>query len=308
MSWIDNSHHRCLYYCDIMNCEDRALVFRCEDAWLYGILSLPRQLSSRGVLIAVGGPQYRVGSHRQFTLLARHLAANGSPVLRFDFRGMGDSEGSARTFEHVEDDLRCAIDTFLAEVPSLNELVILGLCDAASAALFYAYQDLRVTGLVLLNPWIRTNEGVAKVYLKHYYSKRLLQSDFWHKIGSGKFDYVAAVHSLWRTVGAAVAGKYLTGTSLKGKNLEKTCSLAPLPERMFEGLRRFQGRVLLIISGNDLTAQEFLDLVNGSVEWQKLLTSPQVSHLNLPEANHTFSRREWRDQVGAWTQDWIHSW
>src|SRR4051812_49228851 len=90
----------------MMNFEERALVFHCKDAWLYGVLSLPEQISSRGVLIAVGGPQYRVGSHRQFTLLARHLAAYGIPVMRFDFRGMGDSEGDARTFEDVEDDLR----------------------------------------------------------------------------------------------------------------------------------------------------------------------------------------------------------
>jgi alpha-beta hydrolase superfamily lysophospholipase len=46
-----------------------------------------------GVVVVVGGPQYRVGSHRQFVLLARDLAAAGIPTLRFDTRGMGDSGG-----------------------------------------------------------------------------------------------------------------------------------------------------------------------------------------------------------------------
>jgi len=32
--------------------------------------------------------------------------------MRFDYRGMGDSEGEARTFESVQDDIRIAIDTF----------------------------------------------------------------------------------------------------------------------------------------------------------------------------------------------------
>ncbi|KAB8057318.1 hydrolase 1, exosortase A system-associated, partial [Janthinobacterium violaceinigrum] len=61
------------------------------QARLVGILSLPAAPGPRGVLIVTGGPQYRVGSHRQFVLLARALAAQGVPVLRFDLRGMGDS-------------------------------------------------------------------------------------------------------------------------------------------------------------------------------------------------------------------------
>jgi exosortase A-associated hydrolase 1 len=292
----------------MMNFDEHALVFRCEEAWLYGVLTLPEQAASRGVLIVVGGPQYRVGSHRQFALLARYLASNGIPVLRFDFRGMGDSEGDARTFEDVEDDLRCAIDEFLAKVPLLKELVILGLCDAASAALFYAYQDRRVTGLVLLNPWVRTEEGSARAHLKHYYTVRLFQPEFWRKIWRGDFDYATAARSLSRTLGAAMPWRKKTSVSVERNACDKSPSPGPLPERMFQGLSRFTGKVLLIISGNDLTAQEFSDLVKGSRQWQKLLASSRVSRLNLPEANHTFSRREWRDQVGVWTKEWIYSW
>ena len=103
-----------------MNFEERALGFSCHDSWLYGILSLPEKVISRGILIVVGGPQYRVGSHRQFMLLARHLAAHGVPVMCFDCRGMGDSEGDARNFEGIEDDLYCAIDQFFEEVDSLK--------------------------------------------------------------------------------------------------------------------------------------------------------------------------------------------
>ena len=70
----------------------------------------------------VGGPQYRVGSHRQFALLARRLAAAGTACMRFDYRGMGDSTGDSRTFEHIEHDLRCAIETFVMGVPELEEV------------------------------------------------------------------------------------------------------------------------------------------------------------------------------------------
>lgn len=290
-----------------MNFEERTLTFPCNGNWLYGILSLPKSSVSRGVLIVVGGPQYRVGSHRQFTLLARHLAAQGVPVLRFDYRGMGDSEGDVRTFEELDDDLRCAIDGFLKEVPSLSELVIWGLCDAASAALFYAPQDKRVTGLVLLNPWARTDEGAAKAYLKHYYIARLFEPHLWSKILQGRFNYSEAGQSFLKTAGTVLKRKK-SAVAITNTEGIKSCDRAPLPERMFTGLSRFEGKLLLITSGNDLTAQEFLGMVNDSPSWQKLLASPRVSRVDLPEATHTFSRREWRDQVAAWTREWIQSW
>ena len=69
---------------------------------MLGIVSLPAPdapQQNTGVVIVVGGAQYRVGSHRQFVQMARLLAAAGYPVLRFDFPGMGDSPGAPVAFE-----------------------------------------------------------------------------------------------------------------------------------------------------------------------------------------------------------------
>lgn len=286
-----------------MNFEDRALSFSCRDAHLYGIASVPRQARARGVLIVVGGPQYRAGSHRQFTLLARSLAAQGIAAMRFDYRGMGDSEGDVRTFESVEEDLRAAIDHFMAVVPELREVVIWGLCDAASAAMFYAAHDARVTGLVLLNPWARTDEGIAKVTLKHYYRSRLLDPELWKKIATGRFDFAAAGGSFMRLLGAAFGKRPQAGDA--GARPGRALAL---PERMLAGLSRFEGKVLLIISPADLTAQEFLEMTKGSTDWQRLLADPRVQRETLANADHTFSRRVWRDQVSAWTGNWVTSW
>ncbi len=75
-----------------------------------------------GVLIVVGGPQYRVGSHRQFVLLARALAARGFAAMRFDCTGMGDSDGArARRSPTATATSRAAIDAFIAHVPTVDE-------------------------------------------------------------------------------------------------------------------------------------------------------------------------------------------
>ena len=282
-----------------MSYSERALSFTCNDATLYGIVSVPQKPASRGVLIVVGGPQYRVGSHRQFTLLARGLAAAGVPVMRFDYRGMGDSEGEATAFDNVTDDMRAAIDRFFLELPLLEDIVVWGLCDAASAALFYAPTDARVSGLVLLNPWIRTDGGQARARLRHYYPARLRDRELWQKILSGRIDYIASLRSFLHVLkdrlgsGAAPAGAAAGGS---------------LPDRMRAHFGRFDGKVLLIMSGRDLTAAEFLDTVAASRDWQQVLASPNVTRHDLVAADHTFSRREWRDQVTAWSRSWIASW
>ena len=271
-----------------MTIKRQSVSIACGEDWLLGVITRPEKPRRRGVVIVVGGPQYRAGSHRQFVLLANDLAAKGYAVMRFDYRGMGDSTGRPRTFENVGDDVRAAIDRFLAEVPEVGEVALWGLCDAASAALFYAHQDPRVTGIVLLNPWVRTVEGEARTYLKHYYLRHAFSPAPWAKLLRGQFDLAASAASLLRTLrNAGDAGTQA------------------LPERMAEGLARFKGQVLLILSGNDLTAKEFSDVAARSNRWRRLLESPRVVQQRFADADHTFSRFEWRDQVARWTSSWL---
>ena len=273
---------------------EQALRFDCEGDSLVGVLSAPPSAGSRGVLIVVGGPQYRAGSHRQFTLLARQLAQARIASLRFDYRGMGDSSGTHRTFEHIDADIRCALDQLFAAVPGLTDAVIWGLCDAASAALLYAHRDARVSGLALVNPWVRTEQGMARTQLRHYYAGRLFQANLWRKMVSGELHLGRALAGLWQSFSAAARRE----RPALGRE-------ASLPQRMEDGLRRFRGRILLILSGNDLTAQEFRDLVAASAGWKSLLADRRVSRHAIAEATHTFSRREWRDEVARWTVAWI---
>ena len=283
---------------------ERARIFDAGGDEILGILHPGSADAFRGVLIVVGGPQYRVGSHRQFLLLARQLAAAGVPAFRFDYRGMGDSSGAQRDFERVSEDIRAAIDVFQQECPGLQEVVIWGLCDAASAALIYAWQDRRVSGLVLANPWVRTEEGLAKAYLKTYYRQRLFSRDLWTSLLRGRVNPMASARSLVAMLRRALGvGRSAPQSGVPGA--EASLPEGPLPERMAQGWKRYPGPILLILSGDDLTAAEFRDTAANNSDWQGLTNEPRVTLRELPAANHTFSRREWRDQVAVWTLDWV---
>ena len=285
-----------------------AATFGCGGERMVGIVSLPEQPSHRGVLVVVGGPQYRAGSHRQFTLLCRDFAGAGMAAMRFDYRGMGDAEGDPRTFEDIDGDIRAAIDHFCAQVPELSEVLLCGLCDAASTTLFYAHADQRVKGIVLINPWARTAAGLAKARLRHYYGARLLDREFWRRLLRGEVATGAALRSAAGALRGALGFRAREPATPLPAPGGRPASAMPLPERMAGGLARFGGRVLLVRSGKDLTAREFSGIADASPQWRGLLGASRVALRELPEADHTFSRREWREQIAGWTVAWARSW
>ena len=277
---------------------ESVLSFACEGQPLVGILAEPTPHAGTpadvGVLIIVGGPQYRAGSHRQFTLLARHLAANGYPVLRFDYRSMGDSPGEPRDFLAVEADIAAAIAALLAARPALQRVALWGLCDAASAALLYldSTRDPRVAGVALLNPWARSAATLAQTHVKHYYWRRLRQPEFWLKLLKGGIG-ATALRTLAGNLRLARGG---------GKQAPDARSFQ---DRMAAGLRGFSGPALLVLSGDDYTAREFSLHAEASPAWADLLSAPRLHREALAQADHTFSDLRQAAAVEAITLSWL---
>ena len=274
--------------------------------------------ASLGVLIVVGGPQYRVGSHRQFVLLARALARRGFAVMRFDCSGMGDSGGAEQAFTDRDDDIRAAIDAFVQQVPSVRAVALWGLCDAASAALLYAPRDPRVAHLVILNPWVRSAAGLARTHLKHYYTSRLADRAFWTDLLRGRVGVLRALKGLVATVVAARSRSRRSFDAeadarddVEAKRAATGVGAGPADDsadfatRMAHGWRRFGGDILLIRSGDDLTAREFTDHAGADAAWAGLVDEARVARCDLPDADHTFSRAHWRDRVAELSGDWL---
>jgi exosortase A-associated hydrolase 1/exosortase A-associated hydrolase 2 len=288
----------------------RPIVFACQSDELAGVYhaGAPGSDSRRGVVIVVaGGPQYRVGAHRQFVHLARKLAAIGYPVLRFDLRGMGDSTGAYLGYQQSSSDIRAAVDALLQQEPGIQEVVLFGECESASGILFYAWRDSRIKGIALVNPWVRTEEGRAQVIVKHYYGERLRSVEFWRKVFSGQFDWRGSLKSLGQTLAAFYRGKRAFARSRSADDAVDIEGL-PLPEKTAAGLRRYGGQVLLLMSGRDYIAQEFDEVTSESRAWEGLLQGPRLRRHDVAGADHTFSRAEWKDEASTAVTDWLKSW
>ena len=284
----------------------RALSFRCADSDLLGMLHTkapqpehPTRVARTGVVVVVGGPQYRCGSHLQFVQLADRLAQDGVPTLRFDARGMGDSEGDVRLFSELTDDITAAVDALKTACPTLERVVLWALCDGASAALIALDNGLAVDGLILVNPWVQ--QGPVNEDRLAYYRARLSSKGFWRGLG----------RRLWSRLSGASSAS-LEEQASSGEEAEAATAEAPMPQPDFDfvasmraGLLQHRGRTLLIESGRDLTADAFRACVRRDRRWRRALARPTSTRLCLEQADHTFSLTEDRERMERACLKWL---
>lgn len=122
---------------------------------LSGTLALPDDLAARpvGFIMLNAGVIHRIGPHRFNVRLARRLAEQGWPSLRFDLAGQGDSDNApqVQAFDRqIVADLRAAMD-HLGRTAGIEHFVIAGICSGAHRGLAVAQEDSRVIGLWMLD-------------------------------------------------------------------------------------------------------------------------------------------------------------
>ena len=132
---------------------------------LFGCLHKPDKPERRngiGLVICSPFAEEKLWSHRVIVNFARCLANNGFSVLRFDYMGHGDSEGSFEDsdIETRLSDIKCAVD-IIKEQFEIHKIGLLGLRLGAALAAVYAERDLTLAFLVLWEPIIH-----VETYLK----------------------------------------------------------------------------------------------------------------------------------------------
>lgn len=244
----------------------RLLSFDCDGAALGATLDSAD--GTTGLLIVTGGTQTRIGSHRMFERLALALAREGRPCLRFDRRGVGDSEGEDPDFKGSGPDLTAAATAFRREQPQLRRLLGFGLCDGASALALHG-GAAGLDGYVLVNPWFveaETGEPPAAA-IKSHYREQLLSLSGWKRLLSGSISYRKALKGIGRIMSSRPS-------TLAGE-IAASLGKAGLPAQ-------------LVLATRDATA------IAAQAEWAspafKAVRQANPAPVTIDSDSHTFSR------------------
>lgn len=254
---------------------------------LIAICQRPEQPATVGVVIVAGGPQYRVGANRQNVKLARHLASVGIASVRFDCRGKGDATGDHPGFEMLGPDIRAAIDWLHRVNPGVERIFLWGLCDGASAIVLNLpqFKDL-VAGLILLNPWARSEQGLAKAQLDHYLSWRALSRQFLRKLVRGQVNPISKMREI---------GGILRRSRVANGDAQD------LPVRLRQALLNARVPSLIVLARDDATGIEFRAMVLGKIRGGG---NHRDVHI-IQDADHTFSDPSKWSLVQALATDWV---
>lgn len=217
------------------------LTFGCGSARLAA--SLDTAPGTTGLLIVSGGNEVRSGAFAGQSLLAARIARAGFPVMRFDRRGVGDSEGENRGFRHSARDIACAIEAFRALGPQITRVVAFGNCDAASALMLAGGAGCH--GLILSNPW--TIEGQDSEDKAEELPPEAIRARYLEKLKNPR--EVARL-----LTGGVNLGKLARGLT---RSLRDNPAPSSLAEEMRAGLAEFAGPARILLATSDRTAQIF---------------------------------------------------
>lgn len=233
-------------------------------------LHVPEVTPAAGVVMCHGFSGMRIEAHFLFVKAARELCAAGLNVLRFDFRGSGESDGqfADMTIEGEIADALAALEVLRAEPSVEPERVgLLGLSLGGLVAACAAARDGRVAALVL-----------------------------WAAVGD--LMEVFKLRSNWEEVEAALARqRYVErGAHRIGRGFWEDCRrVEPLAE-----VGSYPGPALVVHGSADQSvpadhAQRYLAALPGR---------DKTGHI-IEGADHTFTSVAWEREAIGVTRDWL---
>jgi exosortase A-associated hydrolase 1 len=245
----------------------RHFTFECEGVRLAA--TLDPGSAQTGLLIVTGGNEVRSGPWGSQAELAARIAASGFPVLRFDRRGVGDSEGENAGFTASAPDIAAALSAFKTHVPKLRRVVGYGNCDAASALMLASGQGCDT--LVLANPW--TFEPASEMENSSEPEPAPMPPS---AVRSHYLRRLTSPSALWRLLTGRVELGKLAGSLVEAVKPDGPATT--LAQQMTAALGEFPGPATILLAERDRTAQAFL------ANWNK----DDVRIRQCPEASHSF--------------------
>ncbi len=304
---------------------EKVVEFNVSRNILRGILHIPEEplVKNIGINLLNPGIKYRVGPHRLNVKIARYLCHEGYFVLRFDPRGVGDSEGElpiesvvnlwsrVEQGHYVNDIL--TTNQFFVNTAKLDRLCLMGLCGGAISAILTTAKDKSVDKLILIDipvtyatnikddaDFITSEDYACQIY-SHYRAK-LFNPKSWLRFVSLQSDYKTIVKTLYFKIGNLI--KLNNGN---GKSSSHSQNFNYLFLEAFKKCVSQNKQILFILSGKSYTTGEF------QAEFQKNYLysgSPYEAYCKiklLPEANHTYTLVEWQNELFDIISKWLRS-
>ena len=315
-----------------MNMQTLPVKFENRDGYkLFGILEKPDKVDSNiTVLLLSPGIKMRVGPHRLYNKLSKKLVNLGINVFRFDFYGLGDSEGEidesvlVNVYNSIQDgkfvnDTVDAMD-WLEQKHDQKQFILGGLCGGAITGLLAGCDDNRVTGLLalgLINVFEGGEDNFSKFVteghlssLKEGYIKKLTDLDSWKRLLSFKSDYrlilkilVKPFRKIFNSIKKSVErddDSVLTlPKELEGSNVNP--KFAPAFFKMLSNSKH----MLLVFSGADRLLWEFEEKFESHYTKKLKPYKSQYEVLTIPQANHILGLKEWEDEMHNHVDNWI---
>jgi pimeloyl-ACP methyl ester carboxylesterase len=248
------------------------------------------------------GIKGRVGPHRLYLKIAARLAPLGFHVLRFDYHGLGDSEGEISERMLVDmyntihggrytGDTVAAMD-WMQDRFGIRRFVGSGLCGGSISALLTAAQDSRIECLLGIglptaldggpDNWGRSLTSGQLETLRRGYLRNLLDPRSWLRLLSGKTNYAVLWRSLRRPSRKPAAG--IPGSAPPPAD-NANPRFAPAFRRLIESARP----MLLIFSGNDRLHDEFQEKFEARNPDLAAHRDRLYKTVLIPKANHILS-------------------
>jgi alpha-beta hydrolase superfamily lysophospholipase len=291
---------------------------------LFGILHVPERPRPTAILLLSPGVKMRVAPHRLYTRMAEEFAELGYLVLRFDFEGLGDSEGeiaeslltdlygTIQVGRYIGDTV-AAMDWLQAE-HGITTFVAAGLCGGAITGLLTAERDSRIVGLLgLAIPAVL--DGARRDPMRYMTTGELgdIRQGYLDKLtlaGSGGWQalwrfvtFQSHYRLMWRSLTAPLLRRLrppVPAGAGAADDDNANPHFAPALFRMLATSRP----VLLIFAGSDRLHWEFEEKF-ASRHRKELAAHHGCTVHVTPLANHIFSLPEWQDDMMAQCRRWL---
>jgi len=168
---------------------------------LVGLFTPPAPDAPPAGICVVHLTRPRSHRNRMWVEGARHLAARGFAVMRFDYHGCGDSGGDSAVLDpnHPYRDDVVAVIRHAREHLGQRRFVVSGSCfDARTALSAFTEEGDAIEGLVFLAAPVMELQAVVKVHADRkdwiHVWRALLKPDNWRALGDpGRWKYMATV-------------------------------------------------------------------------------------------------------------------